>query len=122
MDGVLNTDDALRTATSEHKSGEPVYIYSLAEKAGLALESTRQKIFPKRDMFAGLYVGEFGWEVMQFQAYVRARRRHYNETHVLTFPGRKYLYEGCRAHAPIGTPDRGPLVRAAQTRGAGAYR
>jgi len=35
---------------------------------------------------------------MQWQGFVRARRRHYKEVHVLTYPGREYLYEGCRMH------------------------
>jgi hypothetical protein len=43
-------------------------------------------------------VGEFGWELMQWQGFVRARRRYYNDVHVLTYPGRDYLYEGCKVH------------------------
>jgi hypothetical protein len=98
MDGVLSTDEAVRTSAAENKSGEPVYIYRLTEEAGLALEATRQRLFPKRNLFAGSYVGEFGWEVMKFQVYVRAGGRHYNQTHVRTFPSGEYPCEGCRAH------------------------
>jgi len=35
---------------------------------------------------------------MQWQGFVRARRPHYEEVHVLTYPGRDYLYEGCQVH------------------------
>jgi hypothetical protein len=98
MAGMVSTYEAGRKVASEAMPGAPVYVYSLALKARLALECTRQRLFPRRTLFAGPYPGEFGWEVMQFQAYVRARRRHYRETHVLTFPGREYLYEGCQVH------------------------
>lgn len=43
-------------------------------------------------------MGEFGYELMQWQGYVRARKPHYREVHVLTYPGRDYLYEGCQVH------------------------
>jgi ADP-heptose:LPS heptosyltransferase len=43
-------------------------------------------------------VGEFGWELMQWQGFVRARRSYYEQVHVLTYPGRKYLYESCHVH------------------------
>lgn len=43
-------------------------------------------------------MGEFGYELMQWQAFVRARRASYREIHVLTYPGRDYLYEGCKVH------------------------
>jgi hypothetical protein len=43
-------------------------------------------------------VGEFGWELMQWQGFVRARVRYYEQVHVLTYPGRDYLYEGCQVH------------------------
>ena len=35
---------------------------------------------------------------MHWQGYVRARRPYYRQVHVLTFPGRDYLYEGCQVH------------------------
>jgi hypothetical protein len=35
---------------------------------------------------------------MQWQGYVRARRHHYEQVHVISYPGRDYLYEGCRVH------------------------
>jgi len=35
---------------------------------------------------------------MQWQGFIRARRPYYNDVHVLTYPGRDYLYEGCRVH------------------------
>jgi len=35
---------------------------------------------------------------MQWQSYVRARRPHYDQVHVLTYPGRDYMYEDCKVH------------------------
>jgi ADP-heptose:LPS heptosyltransferase len=55
-------------------------------------------MFPKRNLFAGPYAGEFGWELMQWQGFIRARRAYYEHVHVLTYPGRDYLYEGCQVH------------------------
>ena len=80
-------------------AASPAYIYSTAEKARLAFTCVRQRWFPRRNLFVGPYAGEFGPELMQFQGYVRARRRYYKEVHVLTYPGREYLYEGCHVHA-----------------------
>jgi hypothetical protein len=72
--------------------------HSVAEKLGLLLVCTKQKTSPRRNLIAGPFAGEFGYELMQWQGFVRARRRHYAETHVITYPGREYLYEGCRVH------------------------
>ena len=72
--------------------------YSASEKIRLAFPSLRQKLRPRRNLLAGPYAGEFGYELMQWQGFVRERRKHYQEVHVLTYPGRDYLYEGCRVH------------------------
>ena len=72
--------------------------YTASEKIRFALPCLRQKFRPRRNLLAGPYAGEFGYELMQWQGFVRARRKHYQEVHVLTYPGRDYLYEGCRVH------------------------
>jgi hypothetical protein len=72
--------------------------YTAAKKLSLFFPAFRQKIFPKRNLFAGPFAGEFGWELMQWQGFVRSRRPCYEQVHVLTYPGRDYLYEGCRVH------------------------
>jgi len=72
--------------------------YTFLEKTRLFLPCIRQKSVPKRNLFAGPYAGEFGWELMQWQGFVRARRHYYEQVHVLTYPGRDYLYEGCQTH------------------------
>ena len=72
--------------------------YSLGEKAFFALASLRQVVRPRTNLIA-VFGGEFGLELMQWQGYVRARRPKYKEVHVITFPGRDYLYEGCHVHA-----------------------
>jgi len=74
------------------------YGYSGGEKLRLFLPCLRQKISPKRNLFAGPFAGEFGWELMQWQGFVRARRPDYDQVHVLTYPGRDYLYEDCEVH------------------------
>ena len=74
------------------------YQYRSAEKLRWFLPCFRQKLFPKRNLFAGPFAGEFGWELMQWQGFVRARRPPYDQVHVLTYPGRDYLYEGCHVH------------------------
>ena len=79
-------------------SESPSYVYRPAEKLRLLLPCLRQKIQPRRNLFAGPFAGEFGNELMQWQGFVRARRSHYESVHVLTYPGRDYLYEGCQVH------------------------
>jgi hypothetical protein len=74
------------------------YSYSAGEKLHLFLPCLKQKVLPKRNLFAGPYAGEFGYELMQWQGFVRARRARYEQIHVLTYPGREYLYEGCLIH------------------------
>jgi hypothetical protein len=74
------------------------YLLSPREKIRLAFHCLRQRLCPRRHLIAGPYVGEFGYEVMQWQGYVRARRSAYESVHVLTYPGRDYLYEGCSVH------------------------
>jgi hypothetical protein len=49
-------------------------------------------------LFAGPFAGEFGNELMLWQGFVRARKPAYESVHVLTYPGRDYLYEGCTVH------------------------
>jgi len=46
-------------------------------------------------LIAGPYFGELGFELMRWQGYVRALRKRFNQTYVITFPGREILYEGC---------------------------
>lgn len=74
------------------------YRYSTGEKLRLFAPCLKQKLLPRRNLFAGPYAGEFGYELMQWQGFVRARRSHYEEVHVLTYPGREYFYEGCHVH------------------------
>lgn len=75
------------------------YHYSPAEKLGLSLDCLRQKFWPRKNLVAGAYTGEFGYELMQWQGFIRARRQAYEQVHVLTYPGREYLYEGCQVHS-----------------------
>lgn len=75
-----------------------MYPYTKSEKLGLIAPCLRQKFRPRQNLLAGPYAGEFGYELMQWQGFVRARRPRYQEVHVLTYPGRDYLYEGCQVH------------------------
>jgi hypothetical protein len=74
------------------------YQYSLWDKILGALVALRLRFFRRRILVAGPYVGEFGHELMDWQAWVRAQADRYEEVHVITFPGRDYLYPGCRVH------------------------
>ena len=76
----------------------PSYMYSAREKLQLCFPCARQRLHPRRHLFAGPFAGEFGYELMQWQGFVRARRSHYEQVHVLTYPQRDYLYEDCRVH------------------------
>src|ERR1700677_4804848 len=75
-----------------------MYPYSAWEKGYYLLVGARERFFPAQNLIAGPFAGEFGYELMQWQGYVRARRKCYRETHVMTYPGRDYLYEGCTVH------------------------
>jgi len=77
---------------------ENCYMPNPARKLLNMLPCLRQRLFPRRNLFAGPYAGEFGYELMQWQGFVRARRRYYDQVHVLTYPGREYFYEGCQVH------------------------
>src|ERR1017187_3321724 len=72
--------------------------FSLAEKLAGALADLRLRFFPRRILVAGPYVGEFGHELMDWQPWVRAQIARHDEVHVITYPGRDYLYPGCRVH------------------------
>lgn len=81
----------------ERKSGEgvPEYRFTTAEKIRGGLELLRQIAKPARTLVAGPFAGEFGFELMLWQGFVRARAAHYERTVVLTYPGRDELYENC---------------------------
>ena len=74
------------------------YQFTLRDKIIGALGALRLRWFPRRVLVAGPYVGEFGHELMDWQAWVRAQTARYDEVHVITYPGRDYLYPGCRVH------------------------
>jgi hypothetical protein len=72
--------------------------FTLREKIAGALGALRLRFFPRRILVAGPYVGEFGHELMDWQPWVRAQIPLHDEVHVITYPGRDYLYPGCRVH------------------------
>ena len=74
------------------------YQFTLGDKLAAALSAVRQRLFPRPILVAGPYVGEFGHELMEWQAVVRARVSAYDQVHVITYPGRDYLYSGCVMH------------------------
>jgi hypothetical protein len=88
----------MKEETSSAPKKDLTYLYNAGEKFKFFLLGARQKFFPARNLFAGPFAGEFGYELMQWQGFVRARRKSYREVHVLTYPGRDYLYEGCHVH------------------------
>jgi hypothetical protein len=74
------------------------YRFTLGDKVFSALEGLRLRFWPRPKLVA-LYVGEFGHELMDFQAWVRAQIPRHREVHIITFPGREALYPGCQVHA-----------------------
>lgn len=44
--------------------------------------------------FAGPWWGEFGWEIMTWQSYLRKRSHDYDKMYISTFPGMEPLYTG----------------------------
>ena len=72
--------------------------FSPGEKIAGALADLRLRFFPRRVLVAGPYVGEFGHELMDWQAWVRAQIPRHDEVHVITYPGRDFLYPGCKVH------------------------
>ncbi len=74
------------------------YEFSLREKVSGALADLKIRIFPRRVLVAGPYVGEFGHELMDWQPWVRAQVPRYEQVHVITYPGRDCLYPGCQVH------------------------
>ncbi len=77
----------------------PTYWYSLPERVIWAVRSLKLRLWPRRHLIAGPFAGEFGYEAMQWQAFVRGCRPRYASVHVITYPGRDYFYEGCTVHA-----------------------
>jgi hypothetical protein len=75
------------------------YLYTLSDKIHGALEGLRLRFFPRPVLVAGPFVGEFGHELMEWQAWVRAQVSRHREVHVITYPGREALYPGCQVHA-----------------------
>jgi len=45
----------------------PSFQYTFKEKLSLFLPMLRQWSLPRRNLFAGPFAGEFGWELMQWQ-------------------------------------------------------
>ncbi len=74
------------------------YQFSRLEKIAGALAVLRLRFFPRPILVAGPYVGEFGHELMDWQPFVRAQIARHQEVHVITYPGRDFLYPGCRVH------------------------
>lgn len=74
------------------------YQFTLRDKVVGALGALRLRFFPRRVLVAGPYVGEFGHELMDWQPWVRAQVARHAEVHVITYPGRDFLYPGCQVH------------------------
>src|SRR5882757_792813 len=72
--------------------------FTFREKIIAALADLRLQFFPRKILVAGPYVGEFGHELMDWQPWVRAQVGRYEQVHVITYPGRDYLYPGCHVH------------------------
>ena len=74
------------------------YQFTLADKIKGALIALKLRFFPRKVLVAGPFAGEFGHELMDWQAWVRALAGRYREVNVITYPGRDFLYPGCHVH------------------------
>ncbi|HEY3901254.1 MAG TPA: hypothetical protein VGM54_21780 [Chthoniobacter sp.] len=74
------------------------YQFTLADKIKGAWIALKLRFFPRKVLVAGPFAGEFGHELMDWQAWVRALAGRYREVHVITYPGRDFLYPGCQVH------------------------
>ena len=81
-----------------NKSEVPIYLFSFYDKVVGALQGLRMRTFPKKVLIAGPYVGEFGHELMDWQSCIKAMIPLYDKVHVITYPGRDFLYPGCTVH------------------------
>jgi hypothetical protein len=84
--------------SSPSQAPDVTYQYTLRDKIVAALEGLRLRLFPRRVLVAGPYTGEFGHELMEWQAWIHAQVGRHREVHVITFPGREALYPGCIVH------------------------
>lgn len=50
---------------------------------------------PGDTLIAGPFTGELGWELMEWQGFVRRLKRAYRKTVVISYPNSQCLYEGC---------------------------
>jgi hypothetical protein len=74
------------------------YRFTLADKIKGAFIALKLRFFPRKILVAGPFAGEFGHELMDWQAWVRGLRERYEKVHVITYPGRDFLYPGCQVH------------------------
>ena len=80
------------------KSADAMYRFTLLDKIIGAVQGLRMRFFPRKILLAGPYVGEFGHELMDWQACIRSCVPRYREVHVITYPGRALLYPDCKVH------------------------
>src|SRR6266480_4593148 len=60
----------------------PNFQYTFKEKLSLFLPTLRQRSFPRRNLFAGPFSGEFGFELNDWPGFVRSRRPLYDALQV----------------------------------------
>ncbi len=59
------------------------------------MSSVLKWITKERTLIAGPYVGEFGWELMEWQGFVRKLSAIYGKTIAVSYNSSRYLYESC---------------------------
>jgi len=58
---------------------------------------------PRNVLVAGPYVGELGWELMEWSGYVRKLSTTYRRTIAISYEGNAWLYEPCEYYAHSAT-------------------
>jgi ADP-heptose:LPS heptosyltransferase len=64
------------------------------------------KKFEADEVFYGPWIGEFGWELMTWQAWCREDAKQYKKVYACSYPDMKYLYEDFAIFIPHQHPKR----------------
>ena len=60
-----------------------------------------------KHLLAGPWVGEFGWELFAWQAYIRSLSRHYDKTTIICRPTSHSIYTDFADNFMYYSPDKG---------------
>jgi hypothetical protein len=85
------------------KAAPDITIYN----GGGRRESKRMEVEKDDVAFFGPWAGEFGWELMTWQAWCRAQAHKYKKVYVCSYPDMEFLYRDFANFIPHNYPKRG---------------